>query len=62
MIKLCLDVSDVTHTNKHTKHANCGLHVNFWNFLLMPFCFMMKKDHFKQRLLLWPQVLFNYTK
>ena len=22
----------------------------------MAFCFMMKKDHFKQKLLLWPQL------
>ena len=26
--KLCLDVSEVIHRNKHT-YANCGLHVNF---------------------------------
>ena len=25
----------------------------------MPFCFMMKKDHFKQKLSLWPQVPFK---
>ena len=25
----------------------------------MSFCFMMKKDHFKQKLLLWPQVPFK---
>ena len=45
--------------NDHTKHANCGLHVNLWNFFLAPFCFMMKKDHFKQQLLPWPQVPFK---
>ena len=25
----------------------------------MPFCFMMKKDHFKQKLLLWAQFPFK---
>ena len=52
MIKLYLNLSGVIHANKHTKYANCGLHVNFCNFLLMLFCFMMKKDHLKQKLLL----------
>ena len=47
------------HDKEQTKHANCGLHGNFWSFLLMSFCFMMKKDHFKQKLLLWPQVPFK---
>ena len=28
----------------------------------MSLCFMMKKDHFKQKLLLWPQVPFNTQK
>ena len=42
-----------------TRHANCGLHANFGNFLLMQFCFMRKKDHFKQKLLLWSQVPFK---
>ena len=59
MIKLCLYVSDVIHANEQTKYANCGLHVNFWNFLLMSFCSVMKKDHFKQKLLRWPQVPFS---
>ena len=59
MIKLYIEVSDVIHANGHTKYANCTLHVNCWNFLLMSFCFMMKKDHFKQKLLLWPQVYFK---
>ena len=60
MIKLYLNEIDVIHANEHTKHANCGLHVNFWIFLLMSFCFMMKKkNHFKQKLLLWPQVSFK---
>ena len=36
-----------------------GLHVNFWIFWWMLFCFMMKKDHFKQKLLLWPKVHFK---
>ena len=32
MIQLCIDLSDVMHANEHEKYANCGLHVNFWNF------------------------------
>ena len=47
------------HANEHTKYANCDLHINFWNFLLIPFCLMAKKDHFKQKLIHWPQILFN---
>ena len=58
-VKLYLDVSDSKHANEQTKHANCGLHGNFWSFLLISFCFMMKKDHFKQKLLLWSQVSFR---
>ena len=53
MIELCLAVSDVTHGNENPKHASCGFHINFWIFLLMPFCVMMKKDQFKQKFLLW---------
>ena len=45
MIKLYIDMSDVIPENEHAKHANCGLHVNVWNFLFMAFCFMIKKDH-----------------
>ena len=62
IIKLFLDVSDVIHAKEHKKHANRGLYVKFflleffWNFLLMQFSFMMKKDNFKQKLLLYPQV------
>ena len=48
MIKLYLNISVVIQTNQHTKHANCDLNVNFWDFLLMSFCFLVKKDHFKQ--------------
>ena len=59
MIELYLDVIDAIHTNEHTKHAKCGLHVNFWVFLLMSSSFMMKKDYFKQKLLLWSQVPFK---
>ena len=59
MINLYLDVSGGIHANEYTKHANRGLHVNFWNFLLMPFSFMMKKDNFKHKLLLLPQVPFK---
>ena len=46
-----LNVSSVIHTNEHTKYANCGLDVNFWNF----------KDHFNQNLLHWPLVLFEIS-
>ena len=28
---------------------------------MMPFCFMMRRDHFKQKLLFWPQVYFEFT-
>ena len=52
-------VSDVIHAKKHTKSANSGLPVNFWIFLLKSFCFMMKKYHFKQKLLLWSYVSFK---
>ena len=45
MINFYLDVSDTVHANERTKQGNCLLHVNIWNFLLMLFCFMMKKDH-----------------
>lgn len=54
VIKLYLNVSDVIHTSKHKKYANCGLSVNFWGFLLMSFCFVIKNHHLKQNLLLWP--------
>ena len=49
MIKLYLDISDVIHANERTKYAACG----------MQFCFMMKKDNFKQKLFVWSQVLFK---
>ena len=42
--------------NEHTQFANGGLRVNPWNFWLMQFCFTIKKNHFKPKLLLWPQV------
>ena len=54
MNKLYLDLSDVIHANKHTIYDNCGLHVNFRNFWLMPFYFMLKN------MLLWPQVPFSF--
>ena len=57
MIKLYLDAGDAIHANKHTKYANCGSPVKVW--IIMLFCFMMKKDHFKQKLLLWSQVPFR---
>ena len=59
MVKLYLNVSEIRHANEHKSYANCGLHVNFLNVLLISFCFMMKKDHFKQKLLLFPQVPFK---
>ena len=49
MIKLNLDISDVIHANERTKYAACG----------MQFCFMMKKDNFKQKLFVWSQVPFK---
>ena len=42
IVKLYLNASDVIHANEYKKHANDGLHVNFWKLLLMSFCFMMK--------------------
>ena len=59
MIKLRFDLSEAFHANEHTLYANCGLHIHFWNFWQMLFCFMMKKDHFKQKLLLWTQFPFK---
>ena len=32
-IELYLCISDVIHANEQTKYVDCGLHVNFWNFL-----------------------------
>ena len=48
MIKLYLDISGIIHLNEHTKYVNSSLHINFWIFL--SFCFIMKKDHFRQKL------------
>ena len=62
MIKLYLHASDVINAIEHTYYANDGLHVNFWKCWLMPFCFMIKKDRFKQRFLLLPQFSFNDRK
>ena len=59
MVKLYPHGIDVIHANKHTKSANSGLPVNFWIFLLKSFCFMMKKYHFKQKLLLWSYFSFK---
>lgn len=61
MIVMRLNVNDVIPMNEHTwyANANCGIHVNFWSFRLMSFCLMIKKDRFKLKLLLWPQVPFN---
>ena len=49
MIKLGLDESDMIHANGHTYFANCGFHVNFWKFLMMMCCFMIRKDYFEQK-------------
>ena len=63
MIKLYLYVSDVIHVNEQTKYVNCGLYVNFWNFSLTSFGFVInKKDHLKQNLLHLLQVRFKYGK
>ena len=43
IIKLCIQVSDIIHVNKHTRYANCGLQMNFWDFLLMWFCLWWKR-------------------
>ena len=56
MIILYIEISDVIHANEHTKHVNCGLHENV---LLISFCFMMKRDYLKQKLLIWRQVPSN---
>ena len=41
------DKSNVIHASEHTKHAICGLYVNFGDFLLKLLCFIMKKVHSK---------------
>ena len=60
MIKLCIGVSDVIHANERTLTLNYSLHVNFQNFWLIPFSFMIKKICFKKKLLLWPHIPFMY--
>ena len=54
MIKLYLCVSEIMHASKQTKYVHCSLYANFKKYLYMSICFMTKKDHFKQKLLLWP--------
>ena len=49
MIILHLDVGHVIQANEHTNYPNIGLHVNFWNLLLMAFCFMIEKDSFQAK-------------
>ena len=44
------DVSDNIQIDNHNLYANCGLHINFWNFRLI-FSFMTRRDHFKLKLL-----------
>ena len=56
----CLYASDVIHANEHTEYVNCDLRVNFLKFWLMSFCFVMRKDHFKQKLLLWSKIPFKF--
>ena len=46
MIGLWLDVSHIIHANEHTLYSNCILQVNVWNFWLILFHSMMKKDPF----------------
>ena len=48
VIKLCHDISDVIHTNKLIQYADCGLHVNFWKFCLIQFCFTTRKSYFER--------------
>ena len=45
MIKLYRDISDV----------------KIFDFFLITYCFMMKRDYFKLKMLLWPQVPFKIT-
>ena len=50
MIKPCLEVSHIINVNEDSqdkRNANEDSQINFWKFWLMPFCFMMEKDHFK---------------
>ena len=47
MIKLCLEVTDIIHTNEN---ADFSLQIKFWKFRLVSFI-VMKNDHFKQKLL-----------
>ena len=59
MIKLYRELSNAIHVNECTKYTNCGLHLSFWIFLLMSVCLLIKKGHFKQKLLPWLQVPFE---
>ena len=55
-IKLNLDVSD-SYTRANIQNMLIVAYLKFFGFfLLMLFYFMLEKDHFKQKLLLWPQV------
>ena len=59
MIKLYHDIGDV-YTQMNIQNMLIMAYMKTSEiFLLMPFCFMMKRDCFKQKLLLWPQVSFN---
>ena len=42
------------HVNDRTEYLGI---LNIWSIIL--FSLIMKKDYFNQKLLLWPQVLFN---
>ena len=63
MIKLCFGVSDIIQAKEPTQLANFGLHILFVElYQLMSFCFTMKKVHFKQKVLLWRHISFNFYK
>ena len=35
------------------------ININFDKFWLMPYAFIVRKDHFNQKLPFWPQVFFK---
>ena len=54
-----LAISIASCVSMFSKLFAISLYMNFYDFWFMPFCFMMKKNHFKQKLLLWPQFPFK---
>ena len=50
MIKMYLNISDVINENKHKTYANCGLHVNFWEFFVNVILYYDEKGSFKVKL------------